>query len=64
MKHNYWSYIILAGVFILSIGGSYLVPAQEVLKAVVAAPGVVALLAALFQLIRDQAAYERQLEIQ
>ncbi|MCW8830728.1 MAG: hypothetical protein OQK32_04310 [Gammaproteobacteria bacterium] len=64
MKHDYKTYIILAGVFILSIAGSYLVPAQDVLKAVVAAPGVVALLSALFQLIRDQASFERQQEIQ
>ena len=64
MKHDFKTYIILSGIFLLSITGSYFVPAQDILKAVMAAPGVVALLAALFQLIRDQAAYERQLEIQ
>lgn len=64
MKHDLKTYSILVGIFILSILGSYLIPAQEMLKAVIAAPGVVALLAALFQLVRDQAAYERQLETQ
>lgn len=64
MKHDTKTYIILASVFILSIGGCFFVPANEIIKAVVASPGIVALLAALFQLIRDQAAFERQQEIQ
>ena len=64
MKHDYKTYIILASIFFLSISGSYIVPAEDVLKAVMGAPGVVALLAALFQLIRDQASFERQQESQ
>lgn len=64
MKHDFKTYIILTLIFILSIAGSFFIPAQEVLKGVIAAPGVVALLAALFQLMRDQAAFERQQEIQ
>ncbi|TVP09298.1 hypothetical protein [Shewanella sp. KCT] len=64
MKHDIKTYLILAAVFILSIGGCYLVPANDVIKAVVASPGIVSLLAALFQLIRDQAAFERAQEIQ
>jgi len=54
----------LLAVFSLSFGGAWLIPAQDVLKAVIASPGVVALLSALFQLLRDQAAHEKQLEIQ
>lgn len=64
MKHDFKTYLILSGVFLLSVAGSYLVPAEELLKSVMAAPGVVALLAALYQLSRDQAAYEKKLEMQ
>ncbi len=64
MKHDFKTYLILSGIFLLSVAGSYLVPAEELLKSVIAAPGVVALLAALYQLARDQAAYEKKLEMQ
>lgn len=64
MKHDYKTYIILSVVFLFSILGSYFIPVKEMLKAVIAAPGVVALLAALFQVMRDQVSYEKQLEIQ
>ncbi len=63
-KHDSKTYFILLIIFILAFGTSYLVPMSEIMKGVVAAPGVLALLATLFQLVRDQAAYERQLDIQ
>lgn len=64
MKHDLKTYIILFLVFILAVAASAVMPASDVTKAVVASPGVVALLAALFQLMRDQAAFEKELEIQ
>ncbi|WP_321528323.1 hypothetical protein [Sedimenticola selenatireducens] len=64
MKHDPKTYGILLTVFLLSLGAAWIIPAKDVLKAVVASPGVVALLSALFQLLRDQAAHEKQLEIQ
>jgi len=48
----------------LSFSGSYFVPAQDFLKGVVVVPGVAALIAALFQIFRDQAVFEKQQEIQ
>ncbi len=65
MKLNLKVYIVLGIVFILSVGTFLLVPdSQKVLGSAVAAPGVVSLLAALLQLMRDEAAYEKQLETQ
>ena len=64
MKHDPKTYSILLAVLVLSFGGAWIIPAEDVLKAVIVSPGVVALLSALFQLLRDQAAHEKQLEIQ
>lgn len=64
MKHDLKTYGILLAIFILSVGSSWLVPADVILKAVMASPGVVAMLSALFQLIRDQVSYERAQEAQ
>ena len=65
MKLNLKVYIILAGVFILSFGAFFLLPdGNEILGGFIAALGVTALLAALFQLIRDEAQYERRLDEQ
>lgn len=64
MKHNLTTYGILSGIFILSLAGALLIDASEFLKAVVSAPGVTALIGALYQLVRDEAAFERQLHIQ
>ena len=64
MKHDIKTYGILAAIFLLSITGASYIKASEFLKAIVGAPGVVSLLAALYQLARDQAAYEKQLDIQ
>ena len=64
MKHDPKTYGILLAILVLSFGGAWIFPAEDVLKAVIASPGVLALLSALFQLLRDQAAHEKQLEIQ
>jgi hypothetical protein len=64
MKHDLKTYGIFSGVFVLSLTGAYFIDATELMKAVLASPGVVSLIAALYQLMRDQAAYEKQLSIQ
>lgn len=65
MKLNWKAYVVLAGVFILSFGTLFLLPdGHELLRSAIAAPGVTALLAALLQLMRDQADYEKHLEEQ
>lgn len=60
MKQSLTKYWILAGVFLASFVGALVVPTGEFLRAIMAAPGVVALSAALFQLMRDEAAFEKQ----
>jgi hypothetical protein len=65
MSLNWKAYIVLFGVFVLSIGAAVYIPdMREMLRAAVAAPGITALLAALFQLMRDEATFEKQLEAQ
>lgn len=64
MKHDFKTYGILSLIFGLSLAGATFIDASEFLKSVVAAPGVAALIGALYQLARDQAAFEKQLHIQ
>jgi hypothetical protein len=64
MKHDLKAYGILSFIFVLSLAGATCIDASELMKAVVTAPGVAALIGALYQLARDQAAFEKQLHIQ
>jgi hypothetical protein len=64
MKYNQQAYIVLLVVFSASFIAAYLLPFNDVFKAIFASPALLALIAALFQLMRDQATYEKQLEIQ
>jgi hypothetical protein len=65
MKLNLKAYAVLGVVFALSMGAFTLVPdGRELLAGAMAAPGITALLAALFQLMRDEAAYEKIIESQ
>lgn len=62
---NWKAYAILGAIFALSMGAFALIPnTSEVLRAVLAAPGITALLAALFQLFRDEAEYEKRVDSQ
>jgi hypothetical protein len=62
--HNSFTYIALGTVFVLALIGAWLVPAGEVVKGLVSLPGVGALFAAIFQLARDEARYEKDAELQ
>lgn len=64
MKHNKITYIILALVFIASLFIAIALPLDAVFKGVFASPALLALISALFQIARDQAVFEKQLEIQ
>jgi len=64
IKHDIKTYGIFASIFLLSIASASYIDATELFKAVIGAPGVVSLLAALYQLARDQATYEKQLDVQ
>ena len=65
MRLNWKAYAILVGVFVLSIGAFLLLPeGHDLLGGVIATPGVTALLAVLYQLMRDEADYEKRVEAQ
>jgi hypothetical protein len=57
-------YAVLALVFVASAGVGLLLPAESTLREISAVPALGALFAAVFQVFRDQAAYERQLLLQ
>ena len=52
-------YLLLGGIAAISFAGVAVVSANDVITAIIASPGVVALLAALLQLLRDEAAFEK-----
>ncbi len=54
-------YAILLAVFVASAAVSLIFPAESILREISAIPAIGALFAAIFQVFRDQAAYERQL---
>jgi hypothetical protein len=54
------TYIGLTVVFIASLGCAYFLPMNEILRNIATAPAVAALVAAIYQLLRDQASFERQ----
>jgi hypothetical protein len=51
-------------VLALSFGAAWLLPVNEMFKGIAAVPGIGVLLSVLFQLIRDEAAHAKQVEIQ
>ena len=60
MKRDFCTYVALLLVFLLSAGLTWLLPAVALLREIAVIPAVGALLAAVFQILRDQAAFERQ----
>lgn len=64
MKHHLKTYAILLAIFLISFLSAKFIGGGELLRLLLASPGVLALLSALFQIMRDQAAFERQVELQ
>lgn len=66
MKLNLKAYSVLTAVFLLSLAAFFLLSSgqDEFIATLFAAPGALALLAALFQLMRDEADYAKRLETQ
>lgn len=64
MKHNINTYLILLVVFSLSFGAAWAFPVEDAIKGIIAFPGIAALISTLWQLMKDQAAHEKSLEIQ
>jgi hypothetical protein len=64
MRLSWKVYIIALIVFIISVVVAWTLPTTEILRGIIGLPAVGALFAALYQIIRDQAAHERVLELQ
>lgn len=64
MKYSTLTYLILAVIFVLSAASYFVIPPESILRALAGMPGIGALIYALFRLMRDQAAYEKQLYLQ
>lgn len=60
MEHGTKTYIALIIIFSLAIFSSWLIPTNQLLKGIFASPAVLALIGALYQVLRDQAAFEKQ----
>ena len=63
MRHSWRIYLASTIVFILSFGAAWALPTTDILRGIIGLPGVAALFAALFQIVRDQSAHERALEL-
>ena len=59
MKYSRGIYIGLAVVFFASFAAAYLLPIGQLLKTIMATPAAVALVAAVYQILKDQAEFER-----
>lgn len=64
MKYNMKTYIGLCIVFVLSFLASLALPIDKIFKGIAATPGVFALLGVLYQIFRDRASFEKQMELQ
>ena len=64
MRWSWRVYIGAIGVFVVAFAAAWILPTTEILRGIMSLPGVAALLAAVYQLIRDQAAHERAVDLQ
>jgi hypothetical protein len=64
IRKSWKVYAVAAGVLILSFVAAWLLPTTELFRAILAIPGVGAMVAALVQLVRDEAAHERAPDLQ
>jgi hypothetical protein len=62
-RGSVWTYLVLAVIFVGVTSLAYALPAQSALASIAGNVGVVALVGALFQLFRDQAAHEKALTL-
>jgi hypothetical protein len=60
MNHPRWIYGALIVVFMLSAGSYLVLPVDTALHSIAAAPALLALFGALYQILRDHVAFERQ----
>jgi hypothetical protein len=57
------TYLLLGGIFLISLAVSLLLPLDEMFKGIASTPAIGALFATIYQLLRDHAAYEKQKEL-
>lgn len=63
MRLSWKVYLLLGVVLLISYLTASSLPTTDVLRGILSLPGVLSLLAVIYQLIRDHAAFERELEI-
>ncbi len=64
MNYSWKAYLALGIVFLLSLLFSILIPSTQILHEISTIPAVMALIGAVYQIFRDQAAFEKQLLLQ
>ena len=64
MQHSWKTYVGAAIVLVVSYVAAWTLPITEILRSIVVLPGVGALFVVLYQILRDQAAHERAVELQ
>jgi hypothetical protein len=64
MKQTSKTYLGLGLVFVASVAAALLLPIDAVFKGIASTPAIVALIGALYQILREQAAFEKQRYLQ
>jgi len=64
MRYSWRVYLGLCVVAVLSFGAAWFLPTTDILRGVAGSPAIVALIAAVYQILRDQAQHERALSLQ
>jgi len=64
MRESWKVYVVAAIVLVVSFVAAWNLPTTEALRGIIGLPGVGALFAVLYQIVRDRAAHERALELQ
>ena len=64
MQHSLKVYVAALVVFAISFVVAWTLPTTDIFRGIIGLPGVAALIAVLYQVLRDQAAHERALALQ
>jgi hypothetical protein len=64
MRQSWKVYVVAMIVLVVSFVAAWTLPTTKILRGIIGLPGVGALFATLYQIVRDQAAHERAIELQ
>jgi hypothetical protein len=64
MRHSWKVYLVVVIVFVVSFAIAWTLPTTDIMRGIIGLPGVAALFAGLYQILRDQAAHERAVQLQ